>query len=64
MGVTLLFVNHGILAIEQHKTGEIIHGAEKGKIDLPVVVLVNHDTVSAAEVLALALQAYGSTIVG
>lgn len=64
VAVADLFVDYGILAIEQHRTDEIIHRAEKGEIDLPVVVLVNRDSYSAAEVVALALQRYGSIIVG
>lgn len=58
------FIDFGILAIEQHKSEEIIHRAEKGALDLPVIVLVNHDTYSAAEVLALALRHYGHIVVG
>ncbi len=55
-GVASLFLPKGPIVYEETRNSISMQEADGGNLDLPLVVLVNHNTASAAEILAGAIQ--------
>jgi carboxyl-terminal processing protease len=57
VGVASLFLDHGVIVtLVEARGGRHVYSARPGSTQLPVVVLVDHETASAAEIVAAALQ--------
>jgi carboxyl-terminal processing protease len=61
VNVASQFLRDGVVMIEERRTDEKVHSVQSGgsALDIPMVVLVNGNTASAAEIVAGALQDHG-----
>ncbi len=64
LDISGLFVTGEMLTIKNSNNVKDIRISESSEYNMPVIVMVNRHTASAAEILAGILQHYGSTIIG